>query len=336
MELADTPVFDELWAEHPHTQLTACGRAVGLPDGQMGNSEVGHLNLGAGAVVRQDLTRIDDAVEDGSFAENEVLRARLCRGAREAGRLHLLGLVSEGGVHASMDHLRALIELAAARGRAGRRCCTRSPTAATRSRLRRRLHGRGRGLAGRRRGSRRSAAATTRWTATSRWERTKLAYDAIVHGRAEHTAADSGEAAVRAAYERGETDEFIKPTLGGGGGRDPRGRRGRLLQLPSRPRAPADSRAARATATCDLTHATTHEYQEDWPYPVAFPPERPTVTLASLLAERGIAQLHVAETEKYAHVTYFFNGGEEDPYAGEERSWSTRRATCRPTTTSPR
>jgi 2,3-bisphosphoglycerate-independent phosphoglycerate mutase len=113
VDMADTPVFDRLWAEHPHTQLTACGRAVGLPDGQMGNSEVGHLNLGAGAIVRQDLTRIDDAIADGSFAANEVLR-QACGLARERGRLHLLGLVSAGGVHASMDHLRALIELAAA------------------------------------------------------------------------------------------------------------------------------------------------------------------------------------------------------------------------------
>src|SRR5205823_9055611 len=111
IELADTPVFDELWARHSHTQLTAGGRAVGLPDGQMGNSEVGHLNLGAGAVIRQDLTRIDDAIEDGSFAQNEVLIAA-CGRAREAGRLHLLGLVSHGGVHSSERHLHALIELA--------------------------------------------------------------------------------------------------------------------------------------------------------------------------------------------------------------------------------
>ena len=111
VELANTPVFDRLWSDHPHTQLTACGRAVGLPDGQMGNSEVGHLNLGAGAVVRQDLTRIDDAIADSSFFENEALR-RACAVAKERGRLHLLGLVSRGGVHSSMDHLRALIELA--------------------------------------------------------------------------------------------------------------------------------------------------------------------------------------------------------------------------------
>src|SRR5207253_9242973 len=113
VSLARTPVFDELWKTFPHATLAACGRAVGLPDGQMGNSEVGHLNLGAGAVVRQDLTRIDDAIEDGSFARNEVLRA-VCAAGRESGRLHLLGLVSKGGVHSGWDHLRALIELAAA------------------------------------------------------------------------------------------------------------------------------------------------------------------------------------------------------------------------------
>src|SRR5947208_7067745 len=111
---ARTPVFDELWDTYRHTQLTACGRAVGLPEGQMGNSEVGHLNLGAGAVVAQDLTRIDDAIEDGSFARNEVLGAA-CEAGRKAGRLHLLGLVSKGGVHSGFEHLRALIELAAAK-----------------------------------------------------------------------------------------------------------------------------------------------------------------------------------------------------------------------------
>src|SRR5437764_6415514 len=113
VELADTPVFDELWVVYAHTTLTACGRAVGLPDGQMGNSEVGHLNLGAGAVVRQDLTRIDDAIAEGSFARNEVLRSAFAAG-RDAGRLHLVGLVSDGGVHSGWEHIRACIELASA------------------------------------------------------------------------------------------------------------------------------------------------------------------------------------------------------------------------------
>ena len=149
VELADTPVFDELWAEHPHTTLTAWGPAVGLPEGQMGNSEVGHLNLGAGAVVKQDLLRIDEAIEDGSFFENEVLR-EACR----AERVHLLGLVSAGGVHASMDHLEALIELAGARGRRGRGDPRVHRRPRHQPRLGRRLPRRGRRLARRAGGDR--------------------------------------------------------------------------------------------------------------------------------------------------------------------------------------
>ena len=311
VELADTPVFDRLWDEHPHTQLTACGRAVGLPEGQMGNSEVGHLNLGAGSVVRQDLTRIDDAVEDGSFAGNAVLR-RACAVARERGRLHLMGLVSAGGVHASMGHLRALIELAAAEG-----VPDTVVHAFTDGRDTHPDSGAGyvaevEGWCGAR-----IATVAGRYYAMDRdrrRDRTQLAYDALVAGEAEHTAA-TGEEAVRAAYARGETDEFIVPTLAGEEGSV---REGDAVVF-------FNFRPDRARQLCeklgphtDLTTLT--EYQEHWTYPVAFPPERPQTTLAALLAERGLAQLHVAETEKYAHVTYFFNGGEEDPYAGEERS----------------
>ena len=311
VEMADTPVFDRLWAEHPHAQLTACGRAVGLPDGQMGNSEVGHLNLGAGAIVRQDLTRIDDAIADGSFAANEVLR-RACGAARERGRLHLLGLVSAGGVHASMDHLRALIELAAAEG-----VPDTIVHAFTDGRDTNPDAGAGYVAEVESWGGSRIATVSGRYYAMDRdkrWERTQLAYDAIVEGRAEHTA-PAGEAAVRAAYERGETDEFIVPTLVGEEGRVQEGDVVVFFNF----------RPDRARQLCELLGphvdlTTLTEYHEGWPYPVAFPPERPKGTLASLLAERGIAQLHVAETEKYAHVTYFFNGGEEEPYPGEERS----------------
>jgi 2,3-bisphosphoglycerate-independent phosphoglycerate mutase len=310
VELADTPVFDRLWAERPHTQLTACGRAVGLPDGQMGNSEVGHLNLGAGAIVRQDLTRIDDAVADGSFARNETLR-RACALARDRGRLHLMGLVSAGGVHASMGHVRALIELAREAG-----VPDTVVHAFTDGRDTSPDSGAGY-LAEAESWGARIATVSGRYYAMDRdrrRERTKLAYDAIVHGRAQHRA-DTGEAAVRAAYARGETDEFIVPTLVG---QDGRVREGDAVVF-------FNFRPDRARQLCQelgpLVELTTlTEYQEDWTYPVAFPPERPRVTLASLLADRGIAQLHVAETEKYAHVTYFFNGGEEKPYPGEERS----------------
>jgi 2,3-bisphosphoglycerate-independent phosphoglycerate mutase len=341
VSLADTPVFDALWAGHSHTQLTACGRAVGLPEGQMGNSEAGHLNLGAGKIVRQDLTRIDDAVHDGELAENPALRDAFAV-AREAGRLHLLGLVSDGGVHASMDHLRALIELAADHGAPdvvlhaftdGRDTLPQSGAgylATVEGWLRE--HGG------------RVATVGGRYYAMDRdrrWPRVKLAYDAIVHGRPAPLGADpddfdgddartetatTAEAAVRAAYERGETDEFVRPTLVGDEGRVRDGdavvffnfRPDRARELTRALAEPGFSEFDRGGAPrVDLTTLT--EYQEDWDYPIAFPPDRPRATLASVLAGRGARQLHVAETEKYPHVTYFFNGGEEHAYDGEER-----------------
>jgi 2,3-bisphosphoglycerate-independent phosphoglycerate mutase len=326
VELADTPNFDELWRKHATTQLTACGRAVGLPEGQMGNSEVGHLNLGAGAVVRQDLTRIDDAVEDGSFGQNEVLLQAMAA-ARESGRLHLLGLVSHGGVHASERHLEALIEMAAAQDvpdivlhafTDGRDTLPTSGAGYV-AEAEEWLRATGRGRVG---------TVSGRYYAMDRdkrWDRTKLAWDALVHGQSEFNV-DSGEAAVQAAYDRDETDEFIKPTVVGAEARIRSGdavvyfnfRPDRARQLTRALGEPDFGEFDRGEAPA--VHLTTlTEYQEDWDYPVAFPPERPQVTMASTLADRGIAQLHVAETEKYAHVTYFFNGGEEHPYKGEER-----------------
>src|ERR671937_260466 len=216
---ASTPVFDELWDAYAHTQLTACGRAVGLPEGQMGNSEVGHLNLGAGAVVRQDLTRIDDAIEDGSFFDNPVLK-EICAAGRSSGRLHLLGLVSKGGVHSGWEHLRACIELAARESvpdivlhafTDGRDTAPDSGAGYVAE-----AEGWVREAGGR------VASVSGRYYAMDRdrrWDRTKLAYDAIVHSHADTPHAETGEAAVRAAYERGETDEFIKPTVVGEEGR---------------------------------------------------------------------------------------------------------------------
>jgi 2,3-bisphosphoglycerate-independent phosphoglycerate mutase len=308
VELADTPVFDDLWAGWPHTTLTAWGPAVGLPEGQMGNSEVGHLNLGAGAVVKQDLLRIDESIADGSFFENEALRA-----ACQAERVHLLGLVSAGGVHASMDHLRALIELAARE---------RVPDLVLHvfTDGRDTLPDSGAGYVAEVEswGGARIATVTGRYYAMDRdkrHERTKLAYDAIVEGQAEFTA-PTGEAAVRAAYERGETDEFIKPTLVGEEGRVRDG--DSVICFNFRPDRARQLTTALADGP-DIRITTLTRYQEHWDFPVAFEEARPTATLASVLAERGVKQLHVAETEKYAHVTYFFNGGEEDVYPGEER-----------------
>jgi 2,3-bisphosphoglycerate-independent phosphoglycerate mutase len=308
VELADTPVFDELWARWPHTTLTAWGPAVGLPEGQMGNSEVGHLNLGAGAIVKQDLLRIGESIEDGSFYENEALR-EACR----AERVHLLGLVSAGGVHASMDHLRALIELAGREGVAdlvlhaftdGRDTLPHS--------------GAGYLAEVESWGGARVATVTGRYYAMDRdkrWDRTKLAYDALVEGQAEFSA-PTGEQAVKDAYERGETDEFIKPTLVGDEGQIRDGDSAIFFNFrPDRARQLSSALAE----GLDIRLTTLTRYQEDWDFPVAFDEARPALTLASVLAERGVGQLHVAETEKYAHVTYFFNGGEETPYPGEER-----------------
>jgi len=305
---ANTPVFDVLWEKHAHTTLTTHGPAVGLPEGQMGNSEVGHLNLGAGAVVKQDLLRIDEAIEDGSFFRNEAL-TEACR----RDRLHLLGLVSDGGVHASMEHLRALIELAGREGVSdvvvhaftdGR---DTNPDSGVRHVAEAESWG-----------GARIATVSGRYYAMdrdNRWERTELAYDAIVNGKAEFRAA-SGEEAVRQAYERGETDEFIKPTLVGAEGQIREGDAAIFCNFrPDRAR----QMTSKLGELQDVHLTTLTEYHEDWDYPVAFPPARPEVTLASTLADRGKRQLHAAETEKYAHVTYFFNGGEENPYPGEER-----------------
>ena len=308
ISLADTPVFDRLWEAHPHTQLTAKGEAVGLPEGQMGNSEVGHLNLGAGAIVPQDLARIDRAVADGSLAENEILREAM----RDAPRVHLIGLVSEGGVHSSLDHLEALVKLAGqwdvedlvihafTDGR------DTSPTSGAGCLARVESWGIGR-----------VGSVVGRYFAMDRdkrWDRTEKAIKLLVDGEGDHYA-DTGEAAVRAAYERDETDEFITPTTVGDEARIRPGDSVIAFNFrPDRMRQITD----KLTETVDR-YVTMAEYDEDWTYPILFPPKRPAITIAKVISEHGLKQLHVAETEKYPHVTYFFNGGEENPYEGEVR-----------------
>jgi len=338
VSLAHTPVFDELWRTYPHTTLTACGRAVGLPDGQMGNSEVGHLNLGAGAVVRQDLVRIDDAVADGSLARNELLRAAFA----DAERVHLLGLVSDGGVHSSLDHLRALIAL-------GRELSPHPPADLVvhaftdgRDTLPRAGAGYLRELDDSP-GARVGSVVGRYWAMDRdrRWERTQRAYDMLVHGRAPHHA-QSGEQAVQDAYRRGETDEFIEPTLVGAEARIRPGdsviafnfrpdRMRELTRALAEPgfdaRPPNDSHppeelpgwTGRGGTPAIARYTTLTSYEEDWSYPVVFSPEHPASTLSVVLEQAGATQLHVAETEKYPHVTYFFNGGEETPLRGERR-----------------
>ncbi len=324
ISLAETPVFDRLWDTYPHTQLSAQGRDVGLPEGQMGNSEVGHLNLGAGAIVKQDLARIDDAVADGSFFDNPVLLAA-CARARESprGRLHLLGLVSDGGVHSGWEHLEACVELASQEGvpdvvfhafTDGRDTLPHGGKGYLQE-LERWLRQAGR-----------VATVSGRYYAMdrdTRWERTKLAYDAIVHARGLHAA--SAAAAIEASYERGETDEFVKPTVIGDYDGAAAGdvalfvnfRPDRARQMTRALAEPGFDEFSRAGGpTLDLTAMT--EYRKGWPYPVAFPEQRPQTTLAETISGAGGRQLHVAETEKYAHVTYFFNGGREQELEGEE------------------
>jgi len=305
--LADTPVFDALWASCPHTQLTAFGPAVGLPEGQMGNSEVGHLNLGAGSVVKQDLVRIDEALLE-QRAANEALDAAM----EGAPRLHLVGLVSDGGVHSSLEHLEALVARARDAGVGevivhaftdGRDTLPRSGAG---------FLAQVDGWEGCRVGS--VIGRYFGMDRDKRDERTQKALDLLAEGA--ELRAGSGEAAVRAAYERGETDEFIEPTqVGGDDGRIAPG--DRVITFNFRPDRMRQIVPALAGAGAQITTLT--EYEEGFPYPVAFPPERPKETIAHVIAQAGSRQLHVAETEKYPHVTYFFNGGEEDAYAGERR-----------------
>ena len=324
IELADTPVFDELWARFPTTSLTASGRAVGLPEGQMGNSEVGHLNLGAGSVVRQDLTRIDAAAHDGEFASNDALRDAFAG----AERVHVIGLVSEGGVHSSMDHLKALIELGASlevldlvvHAFTDGRDTTPKSGAGYLETVAGWMSDSGCGRFG---------SVVGRYYAMDRdkrWDRVKLAYDMLVHGRAEHHYDTAAEAA-RAAYERDETDEFITPSLVGEEACIRPGdsvlglnfRPDRMREITRALAEPGFDEFDREGAEPVKRYTMMTEYEEGWPYPIAFAPERPPTTLSAVIAARGERQLHVAETEKYPHVTYFFNGGEESPYDGEER-----------------
>jgi 2,3-bisphosphoglycerate-independent phosphoglycerate mutase len=322
---ASTPTFDELWARYPHTQLSASGRDVGLPDGQMGNSEVGHLNLGAGSIVKQDLARIDDATADGSFFENDALRAA-CAAAKAGprGRLHLMGLVSDGGVHSGWRHIEALIELA-------RREAVPDLVAHAFTDGRDTLPTAGPGylqqLQGWLGGAGTVGTVCGRYYAMDRdrrWDRTKLAYDAIVHAAGDR--ADDAIAAVRESHRRGETDEFVRPTVIGDYDGIADGdsvvhfnfRPDRARQLTRALGEPEFAEFDRGDAP-RVRMTTLTEFHADWQYPIAFPPREPGATLAKLLSDRGDRQLHVAETEKYAHVTYFFNGGHEVEWEGEER-----------------
>jgi 2,3-bisphosphoglycerate-independent phosphoglycerate mutase len=302
VELADTPVFDELEARYPHTLLEASGEAAGLPPGQMGNSEVGHLTIGSGRRLYQDLMRVNRAIADGSFAESPVLQAAFAR----SNRVHLLGLVSEGGVHSHIDHLRALLELAPDPDDTWIHAFTDgrdvSPHAAIEDLATLPLE--------------RIATVSGRYYAMdrdNRAERTQKAMDALVKGEGNH--APNALLAVEASYEAGVTDEFIEPVVIDGTPRIAPGDTAIFFNF--RPdRARQLSRALLA-AGVDLTSMTRYEHDIDTH--VIFVEQTVEDTLAEVLSRAGIRQLHAAETEKYAHVTYFFNGGIEEPWPGEDR-----------------
>jgi 2,3-bisphosphoglycerate-independent phosphoglycerate mutase len=310
VELANTPVFDALWERWPHTTLEASGEAVGLPPGQMGNSEVGHLTIGSGRVLDQDLQRVNRAVRDGRLLTNDALVAAFRR-AREGGAdVHLMGLVSYGGVHSHIEHVRALLELARQEGMENRTWLhvftdgrDVSPTSAVRDVAELPAD--------------RIATVAGRYYAMDRdkrWERTQLALDAIVAGAGAHDT-DPVEA-IRKSYEADVTDEFIVPAVIDGRPRiNPT--RDAVIFFNFRPDRARQLVMKLLELGADVTTMT--RYQEDFDTPVAFGEQDVAETMAEVLSEHGIRQLHCAETEKYAHVTYFFNGGREDEWAGETR-----------------
>ena len=309
VELADTPVFDGLLERYPDTTLAASGQAVGLPDGQMGNSEVGHLTIGSGRILFQDLVRVNRAIADGSFFENAALVPAFRRAREQSSDVHLLGLVSYGGVHSHIDHLRALLRLAEREGMAERTWVHAftdgrdvSPHAAARDLAELPLD--------------RFATVSGRYYAMDRdqrWERTDRAFRAICLG--EGIQALDPLQAIRGSYEHGITDEFIEPTLITGRPRlRPEDSAVFFNFRPDRARQLAERLLEAGVALTTMTR-----YRRDLPFPVAFEEQRVKNTLAEVLATHGARQLHAAETEKYAHVTYFFNGGEEREWEGETR-----------------
>jgi len=326
VQAASTPNFERLADAGAYGTLDVSGRRVGLPEGQMGNSEVGHLNIGAGRVVTQAYTRIEDAIAAGEFRLNPAIGSAFDHVAETGGRVHCMGLLSDGGVHSEEGHLHALLEAAADRGvdavthaftdgrdtdpYAGEEYLTRLESVVD-----------GCGTGG-------VATVSGRYYAMDRdqnWARTKRAYDAIVRRAADH-AADTAVGAVRASYDRGDTDEFVEPTLirdrpalENGDAvlffnfRPDRARQLVRLLADINPEWPFD------TDPPETTVVTMTEYDETFDLPVAFPPAEPTRTLGDALSAAGLTQLRIAESEKYPHVTYFLNGGREVAFDGEIR-----------------
>jgi len=326
---ARKPHWNFLWQTCPHTTIDASEKWVGLPKDQMGNSEVGHMNIGSGRVVFQDYTRIENAIETGEFFRNPAL-AKAVETARGAGRaLHILGLVSPGGVHSHESQIHAMIEMAARAGVKnvlvhafldGRDTPPKSAEAS--------LTALEKKCAGLKTG--RIASICGRYYAMdrdNRWERVQSAYDLITQGKAAHRAATAVEG-LNAAYARGESDEFVKATVIGDPARMNDGdavvfmnfRADRARQLTRALTDPAFNSFSRAHAPKLGCFCTLASYGEDFAHlPAAFPPQSVAGGFGEYISSKGLKQLRIAETEKYAHVTYFFNGGVETPYPGEDR-----------------
>ncbi len=330
---AKAPLIDHLLREYPHTQLHASGESVGLPDGQMGNSEVGHLNLGAGRIVYQDITRITKSIRDGDFFRNPALLRAMGAVKESGGTLHLMGLLSDGGVHSHIDHILAVFDLAKDQGLSrvvfhafldGRD----TPPSSAQRYIRRLEEHLDRIAIGR------IATVSGRYYAMDRdkrWERVQKAYEALVLG--EGIRESSAEEAVCGSYAHGRTDEFMLPTVirntrnnvSDGTVRDGdavifcnfRSDRAReITRALIDPAFDGFERTVVPRISC-FTCLTT--YDETFGLPVAYPPVRPTHILGEVVSGQGFRQLRIAETEKYAHVTFFFNGGEEQPFPGEDR-----------------
>jgi 2,3-bisphosphoglycerate-independent phosphoglycerate mutase len=328
--LASTPNIDQWRATRPWVLLGAAEKNVGLPAGQMGNSEVGHLNLGAGFIVVQDITLIDDSIADGSFFENEALNDALRHVQERGSQLHIIGLLGTGGVHSHMSHEKALLELAKRHELSrvfvhaftdGRDTMPQSgieymrDLEASMSQL----------------GVGRVATVTGRYYAMDRdkrWDRTKLAYDAMVAGVGRPAA--SAQAAIKRSYDEGVTDEFILPavitdgdapltTIRAGDSIICFNFRADRVRQVTKAFVLRDFDGFAREALHDLFYVTMTEYEKGLPVAIAFENDDVEVPLAKVISDAGLAQLHVAETEKYAHVTYFFNGGREAPFPGEER-----------------
>lgn len=329
---ANTPNWDRIWESHPHSLIRASEAAVGLPNNQMGNSEVGHLNLGAGRVVYQEILRIARAVETGEFFNNKTLTGPVDQAIANDKAVHIMGLLSDGGVHSHMDHLKAMVRLAVERG-------------AKKVYLHAFLDGRDTAPVSAKQyitemetafeeiGGGEIASVIGRYFAMdrdNRWQRVKRAFDLVTHGKGKHVAKTAYEA-VSEAYSREETDEFVRPTV--------------ILNKRSEAVKVEDGDAVffmnfRSDRARQMTRAfiekdfdcfergdvpkicafsTLTEYNSEFDAPVAFPPERLKNVFGEYISNLGLRQLRIAETEKYAHVTFFLNGGRDEPFVGEDR-----------------